>query len=258
MDKINRLAALWKNAKNVVVLTGAGVSTASGLPDFRSKTGLWKQRPEALATLNALYNTPDEFYFFYQWRLAQLWKVKPNFAHAMLSDVEKHGLIKLLVTQNVDGLHQRAGSENVTELHGSMYTVSCLDCNAKYDSKVMVPEDIDWEKQTSEGYTPGKETVCPACGGKLRPDVVLFGESLPSDNWEKSVVAAKNADLMIVLGSSLLVGPANMLPDYAMQNGGKLAIINNDSTHLDNAADVVINDDIIETLEKVKKAMEDK
>lgn len=258
MDKIEQLAKLWQEAKYPVVFTGAGISTASGIPDFRSKTGLWKQRPEALATLNALYNMPSEFYFFYQWRLSKLWQIKPNAAHNMLAEQEKNGNVKIVVTQNVDGLHQRAGSKNVSELHGTMYTVSCLACNTTFDSKVMIPEGVDFDKLNSDEYTPGSECFCTQCGANLRPDVVLFGEQLPEDNWNRSVQASKKADFILVIGSSLLVGPANTLPNYTINNGGKLAIINNDPTHLDSMADVVINDDISKTLVQTAKFMNPK
>ncbi len=253
-DKIKKIATLWKNAKNVVILSGAGMSTASGLPDFRSKTGLWRQRPEALATLNALQKTPDEFYFFYQWRIAKLWQTLPNFGHTMLAEMEKDGKVSLIVTQNVDSLHQRAGSEKVDELHGSLRTVSCLKCASVYDSKSIIPPDVNWDdEQKADGYKHGQECYCPNCGGQLRPDVVLFGEQLPLRNWQQAVAAAQNASLIVVLGSSLLVGPANQLPSYTLGHGGKLVIINNDPTQLDSAAAVVINDDIPKTLQKVQE-----
>ena len=255
MEKIEKLAKLWQEAKYPVIFTGAGISTASGIPDFRSKTGLWKQRPESLATLNALYNMPNEFYFFYQWRLSKLWQIKPNAAHNILAEAEQKGLVKLVITQNVDGLHQRAGSKKVSELHGTMYTVSCLACMSSFDSKVMIPEGVDFDKITSDDYQPGPECFCSQCGANLRPDVVLFGEQLPENNWRESVQAAQNADFILVIGSSLLVGPANSLPNYTLRNGGKLAIINNDATHLDSMAEVVINEDISKTLQAVAKLL---
>lgn len=255
MEKIEKLAELWQKAKYPVIFTGAGISTASGIPDFRSKTGLWKQRPESLATLNALYNMPGEFYFFYQWRLSKLWQIEPNLAHKVVAEQEKNGRVNLVITQNVDGLHQRAGSVKVSELHGTMYTVSCLACGASFDSKIMAPPDKDFDKIKSEEYQPGPECFCQHCGANLRPDVVLFGEPLPEDNWQQSVQAAQKSDFMLVIGSSLLVGPANMLPVYTLRKGGKLAIINNDPTHLDSQADVVINDDISKTLLQVQKLL---
>ena len=252
MEKIKKAAELWKNAKKVIILSGAGMSTASGLPDFRSKTGLWKQRPESLATINALKNTPKDFYFFYQWRIDKLWHIEPNDGHVMIANAEKKGLIDLIVTQNVDGLHQRAGAQNVVEVHGTLNTISCIQCNSVYDSKTML-QDVNWDEQNPEDFVPGKECYCTKCGGQLRPDVVLFGEQLPRKNWQKAVHVANDADLVIVLGSSLLVGPANSLPEYTLDNNGKLIIINNDSTYLDDRADIVINNDIPTTLLEIEK-----
>lgn len=254
-DKIKKVAALWQEAKNVVILSGAGMSTASGLPDFRSKTGLWRQRPEALATLIAMNKTPDDFYFFYQWRIARLWQTQPNPGHTMLANMEKKGKVKLIVTQNVDSLHQRAGSKKVDELHGSLRTVSCLKCAMVYDSKIIIPQTPGWDEEpAATDYHHGKECYCTNCGGQLRPDVVLFGEQLPMRNWQQAVTAAKEANLIIVLGSSLVVGPANQLPNYTLGHGGKLVIINYDRTQLDSIATVVINDDIPKVLNKVEEA----
>ncbi len=250
MEKLQELAQLWQQSKSTVILSGAGMSTASGIPDFRSKTGLWKKNPESLATLNALYNMPDEFYFFYCWRITKLWQIAPNAGHQFLAKAEQNNMVDLIVTQNVDGLHQRAGNKKVTELHGRLHTVSCLKCKQNFSSKIMSCDDIE-DKKDKYKYT--KECLCSECGGFLRPDVVLFGEMLPTDNWQKSVEAAKNADLIIVLGSSLLVGPANQIPDYTLSNGGKLVIINNDKTHLDKYASIVINDDIVKTLADLEK-----
>ena len=131
---ISEIAKAWKKAKRVVVFTGAGMSTESGLPDFRSAQGMWKQRPESLATLKALSETPAEFYFFYQWRIQKLGEVYPNAGHLALALLEKQGHVQHLITQNVDGLHQSAGSKNVAELHGTLKTVSCLQCQNHYDA----------------------------------------------------------------------------------------------------------------------------
>ena len=179
---IVEIASVWETAATTVVFTGAGMSTESGLPDFRSKQGLWKQRPESLATMAALQQTPDEFYFLYQWRIQQLWSVEPNAGHLALAQLEKAGRVSHLITQNVDGLHHRAGSSRVSELHGSLKTVSCLKCKSRFDSRQLLPKVEGWEADYQNGsYHHGTECRCPACGGLLRPDVVLFGESLPDD-----------------------------------------------------------------------------
>jgi NAD-dependent deacetylase len=228
------------------------------LPDFRSETGLWKKRPEALATLDALYDDADEFYFFYQWRIAKLAKVKPNQGHIILAGLEKQKKLRLIATQNVDGLHQKAGSDNVLELHGNMDTVSCLDCRKSYDSLGILPAGVDWDKADSVGYKHGRDCLCPECGGYLRPDVVLFGEQLPADSWHKAALAAEQADVIVVLGTSLLVGPANQLPFYTLQGGGKIVIVNNDPTPFDKNASIVINADLVESLTRIGELMEGK
>jgi NAD-dependent deacetylase len=258
MNKVIQAASLWQAADNAVVLTGAGMNTASGLPDFRSQTGLWKKRPESLATLDALYTDPDEFYFFYQWRIAKLAEAKPNQGHVILADLERQGKLHLIATQNVDGLHQKAGSSNVIELHGSINTVSCLDCGASYDSGKILPTGVNWDKAADCGYKHGQECLCLQCGGYLRPDVILFGEQLPVDAWSEAVSGAEKADIILVLGSSLLVGPANQLPYYTLRNGGKLMIINNDPTPLDADASVAIHADIVESLAQIKEMMDEK
>lgn len=252
IDVLQEIALAWQSAKAVAVFTGAGMSTESGLPDFRSRQGLWKQRPESLATLAALHNTPDEFYFFYQWRIRQLWQVEPNAGHQALASLERSGHLQHIVTQNVDGLHQRAGSQQVSELHGSLKTVSCLDCRASYDSRQLLPRQEGWETAYQAGtYRYGAECSCPSCKGKLRPDVVLFGEALPESPWRQAVQMARSAELFVVVGSSLLVSPANQLPQSALAQGAKLLIINQEPTPLDAQATWKLDNKAAETLAAV-------
>ncbi|MDT8903745.1 NAD-dependent deacylase [Anaeroselena agilis] len=239
---LDEVAAAWSNARYPVVFTGAGMSTESGLPDFRSARGLWKQRPESLATMAALRRDPGEFYFFYQWRIARLWEAAPNAGHAALAALASAGFVRRLITQNVDGLHQRAGGEAV-ELHGTLRTVSCLGCGAGYDSRQLLPARTGWEEEYRSGrYRPGKECICPGCGGSLRPDVVLFGESLPGDAWDEAARVSRAADLFVVVGSSLAVGPANLCPEFALESGARLVIVNREATHLDGRAEWVFHD----------------
>lgn len=219
------------------------MSTESGLPDFRSATGLWKCRPETLATLEAHRHMPDEFYFFYQWRIAKLWGVKPNLGHELLARIQNEGGLRSVITQNVDGLHQRAGSQEIVELHGTLRTVSCLCCGTHYNSKVLLPRNEDWESEYRSGsYHYGDECKCPKCDGLLRPDVVLFGEALPESAWSKAMSLCNDADFFVVIGSSLAVSPANMCPQIAKANGAKLLIINQEPTALDDLADWVIHE----------------
>lgn len=239
---LDEVAAAWRQAAYPVVFTGAGMSTESGLPDFRSAQGLWRQRPESLATMDALRRAPEEFYFFYQWRIARLWATTPNAGHAALAALAAAGFVRRLITQNVDGLHQRAGSEAI-ELHGTLRTVSCLGCGTAYDSRALLPATPGWEDDYRAGrYQPGPECLCPACGGSIRPDVVLFGESLPPDAWAAAMQASQAADFFVVVGSSLAVGPANLCPAFALEGGARLAIINQEATHLDSRADWVFRD----------------
>ncbi len=253
---IHEVSSVWREASNVVVFTGAGMSTESGLPDFRSAEGMWKRRPESLATMQALMDTPEEFYFFYQWRIQRLSEVQPNAGHIALFRLEKAGRIRHIITQNVDGLHQSAGSTRVSELHGTLKTVRCLDCKSRYDSRTMLPQRPDWEKQyKAGGYHPGPECFCAKCGGKLRPDVVLFGESLPEAAWQEAESQTKQSDLFVVIGSSLVVSPANYLPQLAVQSGARLLIINQTETPLDHLASWCLRTKAAETMPSILAAM---
>lgn len=243
MNDLESIANCWQQARRVVVFTGAGMSTESGLADFRSARGLWKQRPESLATLTALYEQPDEFYFFYQWRISKLWEAQPNSGHLALAALARAGHIQQVITQNVDGLHQRAGSEAVIELHGTLRTVSCLNCQTHYDSRQLLPAQPTWETDYREGrYLHGPECFCPDCKRNLRPDVVLFGEQLPDRAWRAAIASSRAADLFVVIGSSLAVAPANYCPQAAQERGAKLLIINAEHTPFDEVADWVVRE----------------
>ncbi|MFZ5814974.1 MAG: SIR2 family NAD-dependent protein deacylase [Bacillota bacterium] len=227
MDLIMELAEALKASKHAVVLTGAGASTESGLPDFRSKEGLWKNvDPMRLASMTALRRSPVEFYQFYRHRLARLGGAEPNPVHRALAAMQRAGLIKALVTQNVDGLHQAAGSPHVIELHGSLRECRCLTCERQFPSALI---DVEVE-------SPADIPRCPECGGVLKPGVVLFEEALPMEAIESALNAAYEADLFIVVGSSLEVSPANQLPVIALGEGADLAIFNLEPTHLDRHA----------------------
>ena len=259
MPNINGIVEIidaWSKAKKVVVFTGAGMSTESGLPDFRSEQGLWKNRPEILATITALSTQPDEFYFFYQWRIAKLWGVDPNIGHSILASMQRQGLINALITQNVDGLHQRAGSADVLELHGSLRTVSCMGCGSNFESTILIPKDEAWEEKYKAGvFHFGEECQCPKCKGYLRPNVVLFGEQLPQSEWKAAADASRNADLFVVLGSSLTVSPANICPQLALEHGAKLLIVNHEATPLDDQATWLIREDIVDVLKSIASSL---
>ncbi|CAM3360490.1 NAD-dependent deacylase [Hydrogenibacillus schlegelii] len=213
-----------------VVLTGAGASTESGLPDFRSAGGLWREVPEKLASVETLLDDPDAFYDFYDRRLKGLRGARPNRVHEVLARWETEGWIQAVLTQNVDGLHQAAGSRNVVELHGSLSRVRCHVCGRLYP-----PEALE-------------ERRCPACGGPLRPDIVLFGEFLPEEAWRSAEAWTEAAHLFLVVGSSLTVYPVAGLPERHARRGRPLVIVNRDPTPLDDRAALVVRETAGEVL----------
>ncbi|WP_068674119.1 NAD-dependent protein deacylase [Oceanobacillus sp. Castelsardo] len=214
-----------QQAKNMVVFTGAGMSTESGLPDFRSSNnGLWRKKdPNKIASTEALNNNVDEFIEFYRERVLKVKEFGPHKGHDILADWEKKGKIQSIITQNVDGFHQQAGSKRVAELHGSLQKLRCQSCGKEYDSEEYI----------------NKEYHC-SCGGILRPNIVLFGEMLPQDAFQFAQEEAVKSDLFIVLGSSLSVTPANQFPLIAKEHGAKLVIVNQEKTEMDRYADQVI------------------
>lgn len=202
------------------------MSTESGLPDFRSaKTGLWEQEdPTRVASTEALNRDVEKFFQFYRQRVLGVKDCQPHKGYDILTQWEKDGIIQSIITQNVDGFHSESGSKNVMELHGTLQQVHCQSCQKEYDSSMYEEESF----------------YCK-CGGKLRPSVVLFGESLPEEPFMKAAEESEKADLFIVLGSSLTVTPANQFPVIAKESGAKLVIVNLEPTHFDHHADFVIN-----------------
>ncbi|MFR9207543.1 MAG: NAD-dependent protein deacylase [Lachnospiraceae bacterium] len=227
--EIEKLNEWVKNSTNIVFFGGAGVSTESGIPDFRSVDGLYRQKydfpPETIISHSFFMRNPEYFYQFYRDKL--LVTAQPNIVHLKLADWEKKGRLKAIVTQNIDGLHQKAGSKNVFELHGSVYRNYCMRCHKFYD--------FDYMKNSCG--VPKCE-----CGGIIKPDVVLYEEGLDDDTVSGAVEAIANADLLIVGGTSLVVYPAAGLLRYF--RGDKIALINKTATDMDNMADVVIRDNI--------------
>lgn len=232
-SSIENLARALKSAHHAVVLTGAGISTESGLPDFRSQSGLWKGiDPARVASLTALHRTPVEFYRFYRHRLARLADAQPNPAHFALAALQRAGIVKVIITQNIDGLHQAAGATDVIECHGNLREAACLDCRAIFSAEI-----LDREVNSLEDLPR-----CQKCGGTVKPNVILFEEPLPRDAFDRAWDEARQSDLFMVVGSSLEVGPVNMLPQVALQGGARLAICNLSATGVDPFADWVITE----------------
>lgn len=214
-DALEHIAQLWPASGEVVVLTGAGISVASGIPDFRSPGGLWSRYdPMQVATTDALENNPAEVWRFLMDAVRVMSGAKPNPAHKALARLEQAGLVQAIVTQNIDGLHQRAGSKNVVEFHGSMARYRCNDCSA--------PHDAEAAKAITTATAPWR---C-ACGGVVRPDIVFFGEPIPLDALNKSGQLACGAGLTLIVGTACEVAPASSLPLLTKQYGGKVAEIN--------------------------------
>ena len=236
-DKISILKQWIEESKSIVFFGGAGVSTESGIPDFRSVDGLYNQKydypPEEILSHSFFIRNPKEFYRFYKDKLI-VDGAEPNTAHLRLAQLEDEGKLKAVITQNIDGLHQKAGSRHVLELHGSLLRNYCMKCGKKYDV----------------GYVQGAEEVplCK-CGGIVRPDVVLYEEGLDQWTIEESVRQIRKADMLIVGGTSLAVYPAAGLINY--YRGNKLVLINKGATSYDSSADLLISEKIGEVFARV-------
>ncbi|MGE5674601.1 MAG: SIR2 family NAD-dependent protein deacylase [Mycobacterium leprae] len=246
MDAIGELAERWLAARSVVVLTGAGASTDSGLPDFRSKTGLWQGTdPMKLVSMTALRQRPVDFYQFYRFRLSKLRGAKPSGVHTALARLQQTGHVAALITQNIDGLHQAAGAADVIEMHGNLRESVCLSCEGRFSSDLI---DVDVQ-------SPADIPRCPKCGGVLKPAVVLFEEALPAAAVAKAFAATEAADLFVVIGSSLEVAPVNQMPLVAAMGGADLAIINLDPTPFDEWAHWLIRDRAALALDRCIRTM---
>ncbi|NUR78176.1 MAG: NAD-dependent deacylase [Thermoleophilia bacterium] len=220
------LAELIRANQPCVALTGAGVSTESGIPDFRSAGGIWAQYdPYEVASIEGFRRDPERVWEFYGHRLAALADARPNAAHAALAELESRGLVEAVVTQNVDRLHASAGSRDVIEVHGSIGGAVCLSCgNREEDARALLPLPR-----------------CAGCGAILKPGVVMFGELLPAAAIDRATALAQSAGLLLVIGTSLEVWPVSGLPDETLAHGGRLAIVNRDPTPYDERAELVIH-----------------
>ena len=228
--EIEKLQEIIDDSENIVFFGGAGVSTESNIPDFRSADGLYQQKykysPEQIVSHTFFMRNTEGFYEFYKEKMMFL-DAKPNAAHKKLAELEQAGKLKAIITQNIDGLHQAAGSKNVLELHGSIHRNYCMECGRFYDAAYV---------KNAEGI-PHCE-----CGGMIKPDVVLYEEGLDDRTIRKSIDYIRNADMLIIGGTSLVVYPAAGLIDY--YRGSKLVLINKSATSRDGQADLVISDSI--------------
>jgi NAD-dependent deacetylase len=241
---IERLAGLVRGGSPVVVLTGAGISTESGIPDFRSPTGIWAQYdPQEYATIEAFRADPVKVWRFYALRFRALTEAEPNAGHLALAELERAGFVRALVTQNIDLLHERAGSREVVEVHGSIRTSSCPGCGSRRTlEEVLLLLDDGVPR-------------CPECGEVLKPDVVFFGELLPEAAIDRAYEVAREARLLLVVGSGLEVWPVSFLPDETVRAGGRVAIVNRGPTTFDDRAVLKIDGGAGETLAALARAV---
>lgn len=238
MTNVDKFVDMVQHSDNIVFFGGAGVSTESGIPDFRSVDGLYNQKykypPETILSHSFYVSQPEEFYRFYRDKMLCL-DAQPNAAHMKLAELEQAGKLKAIVTQNIDGLHQKAGSKNVLELHGSVHRNFCQRCHKFFDAEYMLHSD--------------GVPKCDACGGPIKPDVVLYEEGLDNDVIEQSLYYISHADMLIIGGTSLVVYPAAGLVRY--YGGHKLVLINKSATDMDKSADLVINEPIGEVFSRI-------
>ena len=241
MSDAAALAALIRRRQPCVVLTGAGVSTESGIPDFRSPTGIWAEYdPMEYATIQAFDANPEKVWSFYALRFGALTQAEPNDGHRALAELEARGFVRAVITQNIDLLHDRAGSRELVEVHGSIRTCVCRGCGARYA--------LDDVLRLLESSAAPR---CEACGTILKPDVVMFGELLPLEAIDRAYELAREAALLLVVGSTLEVAPVSLLPWETMQSGGEVAIVNLGPTRFDRHAALRVDGSAAEVLRAV-------
>ena len=241
-SKIEKLKYLIRTSKHAVVFSGAGISTPSGIPDFRTpQKGLWtKENPMEVVSLSVFKKHPERFFNWLHPLLIDITNAKPNTAHLVIADLQKKGFIKSVITQNIDLLHQNAGSPNVIPIHGTLGSYTCFNCSLKVKNDERVITDFIKNKTLPK---------CNQCGAFLKPDIVMFEESLPHKDWRKANDEAYQSDLLIVVGSSLEVYPANQIPSFAFSNQSKIVINTLSSTPMDKHAYMLLPYDVIQVWE---------
>jgi len=221
-----------KNSKFCIALTGAGISTESGIPDFRGKNGIWsKYDINEYGTIESFIKNPSKIWKFFEEMIDGFKNAKPNIAHIALAEMEKEGIVKAIITQNVDNLHAKAGSKNIIEFHGNFSKLKCIKCGRKFDME----EEM---------------RIC-GCGGLVKPDMIMFGEEIPKDAIEKSFELAEKCDLILVIGTSCSVYPAAYIPVIAKRNGAKIVEINVEDTEITHLADYVLRGKCSEIISKI-------
>jgi NAD-dependent protein deacetylase/lipoamidase len=240
------LAGLIRESRCTVALTGAGISVPSGIPDFRTPgTGLWSNvDPMEVAHIDVFERDPARFWSYYRPRFHSLADKRPNAAHEALAELERRGLLEGVITQNIDRLHGSAGSRNVVEVHGSIETSSCRRCRVSYGIE-----------EVEELFDEDGVAICTACGGAVKPDVVLFGELLPESAMAQAQQLAERAELMLCVGSSLAVYPVAGLPQLTLENGGELAIVTKGRTPYDGEAALKLDGEVDAELETLLTAL---
>jgi len=245
-NEIARTAELVRKARHAVALTGAGSSTPSGIPDFRSPgSGVWEHvNPMEVASIYNFRRHPDRFYSWIRPMMSLLLTAEPNPAHVALAEMEAGGWLKAIITQNIDNLHQRGGAREVLELHGHMQEATCISCYRVVPSRALVDEFLASDEVPR----------CAECGGVMKPNVVLFGEQLPIKVVNAAMAHIRKSDLMIIAGSSLEVVPAAQLPLQVHQQDGHLIVVNLTPTYVDDIAEVVIHGDMAQVLPLIAQA----
>ncbi len=242
MNNIKIIIDKLNNSNYCVAFTGAGISTESGIPDFRSKDGLYSKISPEVFDLQLFHSKPEVFYNFFKETLNKFVKYQPNITHKVLAELEKKGIIKSVITQNIDNLHQKAGSINVFEVHGSLQTAHCINCNKQFDYKYLENELLNNNKDI---------VLCDKCNSLVKPDIIFFGESLPED-FNLGLAEIQKSDLLLILGTSLQIYPAGSMPMYA---NGEIIVINKEPTPIDNKASIVIHDSLGNVFNQIAKEL---
>lgn len=246
---IEKASELIRSSEKGVVLSGAGISTPSGIPDFRTPgTGLWsKYNPMEVASLSAFRYHPEKFLDWFHPLAKTIFQATPNPAHQAVADLEKAGFFEVIITQNIDGLHQRAGSNTVLEVHGTLSSLTCIGCFKSFPSDNFVVQYIERHEIPR----------CPDCEQILKPDIILFEEQLPKKTWLKALDACRNCNFFLIAGSSLEVTPVATLPLEALENNAKLILINQLPTYLDMRAEVLLRGDVADILPEISREVLD-